>query len=256
MLRVSLQGRGLFFLAMTCLLVIQGCQTGGKLELETAASYKAKKKTAAESETAQEALTAEEKKRLRGEYEKVLTESQEVPPEMVLLELPPSFVRLSDTHLLSPEAKNVVDGLLPNATAVWGSPEWGMVMMAAKAAMDSEKIKAQTRERFLLELKVVGQLSEQYYKFRKDAKTSFQIDRNGNLLVLKFTGTFTSQGEPQTHLRYFFYYRPDYRFDFFVAGKTDDIKLLQSDIDSQINAFEAKLNLLFSQGIPFRPSRK
>jgi len=224
--------------------IFPSCQSQRELHLDNALSESLKKKAAAETTVPEETPSAPS------------VSAADIPegafPELAMMEVPGDFVRVSDMHVISPEAKAVVEGLMPNASAVWGSSKKKIIMMCARTEMNSGQIKEQTRAAFLEELKVVGEMAAQFYRFKKDAKTGFHIDENQHLLALKFKASFEVNGISQTHWRYFFYYRPDYRFDFFMAGDTGDIEALQDEMDARIRNFEERLKWIYPEGIRFQ----
>ena len=240
---------------------VLGCASDdySELKLQNVLDAKAEKQALLKAEEKEAALASQlleeraSQKKLKLEaLQSLVDQSTQNPEELALLLLPAHIKRIRHTPLVESEIQNMATRLMPDATALWSKKGSAVIMLAGSAGMKGKDFSKLTKEAFSEELRAIGKLSTEYYSAFQEASAEFQIDEVGKVLVLRIKSRFRVNKVSQKHVRYFYYFRPDYRINFLIAGEASDVSATVKEIEGDLEDFETKLATLYTEGISFK----
>lgn len=176
-------------------------------------------------------------------------------PELELLELSPSFSRLSDDEMMNLKSSGLIS-VPPFCEIVWKDFDRNIYIMAGKVPWDANYLTSKTRDEFkkVLEEKIATTYQGIHEK-ESGMGAATSLRENGKMLILEIVNKHLENNEWHADERYFYIYKPDYRLNVFIKGKDKLYEPVADEVRTSLMLFEEKLNRVFPEDIPFKDQK-
>ncbi|MDP3920457.1 MAG: hypothetical protein Q8R76_06610 [Candidatus Omnitrophota bacterium] len=241
--------RAVLTTSLVSILIVSGCaSTNTELELDNILARKNRRLAGvSESDSAAVKPAGFIQTAWTDDPAQILETSDANPPELSLLELSDDFAPVNELNPDFAQVQKLAQSLSPGATAVWRAPDYDILVIAGKVPLRSEALSDLSRDEFRLHIEKLGGKFAEFYEKRYGTSTQVTVTDTGAVTALEVNAEYTDFGSRKKDRRHIFFYTPDYRLNFLITGKYEDLDRFDLELDLRFDSFRDKLAEAFSK---------
>jgi len=170
-------------------------------------------------------------------------------PELAFLKFSRRFDLMSDSHLENTGLKEKYEKLFPGLKQVWRHKEKDVFILAGKTPLIRDRVLGLSETELNDIMKRVGISHNSYYLNMYQSQASFKIRTKESLKSLSVVSKYLQDTIWRTDRRYFYFFKPDYRFNLMITGPDKDLISLEAELGKVITTFETLIIKTYPHGI-------